>query len=148
MIQIDMEMPKSCKECSLPHIIVNGNYCYSSCSIGRPAWCPLHEVTEDPDTVSRQAVISTINNLHDKPNAWLDHAVDAVKALPPSPTQSRPKGHWIKGKMWSEGIGMGETYGFYYTCSKCNSSVKGGYDECRKNFCEKCGADMRGTEHE
>lgn len=46
--------------------------------------------SSDTDTVSRQAVINAINNLHDKPNAWLDQAVEAVKELPPSPTQSRP----------------------------------------------------------
>ena len=61
----------------------------------------------------------------------------------PTIEPERKKGHWIKGKMWSEGIGMGETYGFYYACSECNSSVQGGYDVCGKNFCEKCGADNR-----
>lgn len=61
----------------------------------------------------------------------------------PTIEPERKKGHWIKVKMWSEGIGMGETYGFYYTCSECNFSVQGGYDVCGKNFCEKCGADNR-----
>lgn len=34
------------------------------------------------DLISRQAAIDAINALHDKPNAWLDCAVDAVMALP------------------------------------------------------------------
>lgn len=58
-------------------------------------------------------------------------------------TISRPKGQWIKEKMWSEGIGMGESYGFYYSCSECKEVVKGSYNNCGKNFCPNCGADMR-----
>ena len=65
---------------------------------------------------------------------WMDE-------LLPSP--SRPHGQWIKEKMWSDGIGMGESYGFYYSCSECKTVVKGDYDECGKNFCPQCGADMR-----
>lgn len=34
------------------------------------------------DVISRQAAIDAINALHDKPNAWLDCAVDAVITLP------------------------------------------------------------------
>lgn len=77
---------------------------------------------------------------------WKPDVVDVCEAICTAPTvmPERNKGHWIKGKMWSEGIGMGETYGFYYSCSECNNSVQGGYDECGKNFCEKCGADNRG----
>lgn len=36
------------------------------------------------DLISRKAAIDAINALHDKPNAWLDCAVDAVRALPPA----------------------------------------------------------------
>lgn len=60
--------------------------------------------------------------------------------------ESRPKGHWIKEKMWSEGIGMGESYGFYYSCSECKTVVKGNYNECGKNFCPHCGANMQQPE--
>ena len=93
MIQIDMEMPKSCKECSLPHIIVNGNYCYSSCSTGRPDWCPLHEVTEDPDTVSRQdARMCLTGDVTDMSIEQYIKMVDRrLEQLPPSPTPGRPK---------------------------------------------------------
>ena len=34
------------------------------------------------DLISRQAAIDAINALHEKPNAWLDSAVDAVMTLP------------------------------------------------------------------
>ena len=34
------------------------------------------------DLINRQAAIDAINALHEKPNAWLDSAVDAVMALP------------------------------------------------------------------
>ena len=34
------------------------------------------------DTIYRQVAIDTINELHDKPNAWLDLAVDALENLP------------------------------------------------------------------
>ena len=34
------------------------------------------------DIISRKAAIDAINELHDKPNAWLDLAVDALENLP------------------------------------------------------------------
>ena len=34
------------------------------------------------DLISRQAAIDAINELHDKPNAWLDLAVDVLEKLP------------------------------------------------------------------
>ena len=34
------------------------------------------------DLISRQDAIDAIDALHDKPNAWLEYAVDAVKKLP------------------------------------------------------------------
>lgn len=36
------------------------------------------------DYISRQAAIEAINELHDKSNAWLDLAVDALENLPPA----------------------------------------------------------------
>lgn len=36
------------------------------------------------DLISRKDAIDAINALHDKPNSWLDCAVEAVEALPPS----------------------------------------------------------------
>lgn len=66
----------------------------------------------------------------------------AIKAL----EQVRPKGVWLKRDYWSEGVGMGETYGYYYQCSECKKMVKGGYISCDDKFCSKCGAEMRGSE--
>lgn len=37
---------------------------------------------EDARLIDRQAAIDAINELHDKPNAWLDLAVDALEQLP------------------------------------------------------------------
>ena len=55
-------------------------------------------------------------------------------------------GRWIKKRYWSEGVGMGERYGYYYSCSKCGNLVCGGYDECGKKYCDECGARMDGKE--
>lgn len=57
--------------------------------------------------------------------------------------QIKKFGHWEKGKYWSEGCGMGESYGYYYKCSECGKVVRGGYDVCGRNFCSGCGAEMR-----
>lgn len=34
------------------------------------------------DTIYRQDAVDAINELHDKPNAWLDLAVEALEKLP------------------------------------------------------------------
>lgn len=51
---------------------------------------------------------------------------------------------WIIGGIWSEGGGMGEQYGNYYTCSKCGNTVKGSYKECLIEYCKNCGSKMEG----
>lgn len=53
------------------------------------------------------------------------------------------RGHWIKGRAWSEGHGMGEEYGFYYTCTECGKEIKGNYDKCYSVFCPECGSRNR-----
>lgn len=70
---------------------------------------------------------------------YIDHAptVDAVPVR---------HGRWIKKRYWSEGVGMGERYGYYYSCSKCGNLVCGGYDECGKKYCDECGARMDGKD--
>ena len=70
---------------------------------------------------------------------WIDDAptVDAVPVK---------HGRWIKKRYWSEGVGMGERYGYYYSCSKCGNLVCGGYDECGKKYCDECGARMDGKD--
>lgn len=61
----------------------------------------------------------------------------------PSAQLERKKGKWIEGDYWSEGVGMGESYGNYYRCSICEKRVRSGYKHCYMNFCPYCGADMR-----
>lgn len=59
--------------------------------------------------------------------------------------EQKPKqkiGQWIAGEYWSMGSGMGESYGYWYTCSECGNKIRGGYSECGDNYCSKCGAKM------
>ena len=99
-------------------------------------------ITESDDAVSRQAV----NDLYDRYHPTLATCVyefgEELKALP-SVNPTRAHGKWIQKEYWSEGCGMGETYGYYYECSKCGNLKKGGYDRCGVNYCPNCGADMR-----
>ena len=67
-----------------------------------------------------------------------------LKRLPSADVVERKRGKWIKGETWSEGYGMGEQYGRYYTCSECSHTVQSDYGKSLINFCPKCGADMRG----
>lgn len=59
---------------------------------------------------------------------------------------TRPHGEWVKGDPWTTGVGMGEQYGYYYTCSECGYKVKGGYKSCGIKFCQECGSDNRPKE--
>ena len=43
------------------------------------------------DYIERQDAIDAINALHEKPNAWLDSAVDAVMTLPPAQPESEER---------------------------------------------------------
>lgn len=72
MIQIDMEKPSACRwtdEENCIHLcpFLDSEYeCILQGHIGYWSWggqyknCPLHEVTTDPDTVSRQAVLDAL----------------------------------------------------------------------------------------
>ena len=82
---------------------------------------------------------SPISDGADLLETWLEDAptVDAVPVR---------HGRWIKKRYWSEGVGMGERYGYYYSCSKCGNLVCGGYDECGKKYCDECGARMDGKD--
>lgn len=82
------------------------------------------------DLINRQAAIDAINALHEKPNAWLDSAVDAVMTLPSAYPK---KGRWIKD-------------GHHIQCDSCgmwmcDTDREG--DAIPKEFCPNCGADMR-----
>lgn len=90
------------------------------------------------DLISRQALCEYALNQKNKsvtPN-------DIMRF--PSAQPERKVGKWIKDKSWSEGAGMGESYGHYWKCNQCNNIVKGDWSQCGDNFCSKCGADMRG----
>ena len=52
-------------------------------------------------------------------------------------------GHWIRDRSWSEGVGMGESYGHYWKCDKCGHLERGDWGECGCNFCSNCGSDNR-----
>lgn len=58
-------------------------------------------------------------------------------------------GHWIPAGLWSEGCGMGENYGSYYTCSLCGERVKvTGYSGCDHKYCPSCGMKMQEERNE
>ena len=72
----------------------------------------------------------------------LESDIEDIKELPPAQPEHKV-GKWIKDKSWSEGAGMGESYGHYWKCNQCNNIVKGDWSQCGDNFCSECGADMR-----
>ena len=101
------------------------------------------------DTISRQAAINEIakwmleygGEKEKRERDALENVANGIKKLP----SVQPKrGKWIERRTWSEGYGMGETYGKYWACNQCGREVKGFWNECGKNFCDNCGADMRG----
>ena len=103
------------------------------------------------DTISRQAAIEALG---EKPVAWskgeyerglqnqCGYDVSAIKQLP-SAQPEHIRGHWIRDRSWSEGVGMGESYGHYWKCDKCGHLEQGDWGECGCNFCSNCGSDNR-----
>lgn len=100
----------------------------------------LLEQTSCDDCISRQVAVDTINALHEKPNAWLDLAVDAVMALP-SAIPRQKIGYWIR---WYE---RKETEQYRENIPHCNCSECGKeYDPHSSQFikfCSNCGAKMQ-----
>ena len=91
------------------------------------------------DTIYRQDAVDAINELHDKPNAWLDLAVEALEKLP-STQPERKKGKWIaNGDIPKECPFCDEDWDKY---------VFGDiwYTGELPKFCPNCGADMRGEQ--
>lgn len=88
--------------------------------------------------------IKKLEELHEIDKGIINKAVAKIKML--SAQSERKVGKWIKDKSWSEGAGMGESYGHYWKCNQCNNIVKGDWSQCGDNFCSECGADMRTTE--
>ena len=110
----------------------------------------IKALSQEPceDAVSRQTVIDALKegtnvcDLITRTREMRIDIIDVIKALP-SVNPTRAHGKWIQKEYWSEGCGMGETYGYYYECSKCGNLKKGGYDRCGVNYCPNCGAEMR-----
>ena len=74
---------------------------------------------------------------------WRDEKIlEAIAELPPAQPE-HIKGHWICDRSWSEGVGMGESYGHYWKCDKCGHLEQGDWGECGCNFCSNCGSDNR-----
>lgn len=91
--------------------------------------------------ISLQDAIDYFSRPYSHEETYSDtEVIEALNKLPSIPNK---EGHWIQGNAWSEGCGMGESYGFFYTCSECGNKVRGDYDKCCIKFCDECGADMR-----
>lgn len=79
-------------------------------------------------------------------NRLLENATILAEALNKywaADATERKKGKWIEDGYWSEGVGMGESYGDYFKCSVCEERVRSGYKHCYMNFCPYCGSDNR-----
>lgn len=91
------------------------------------------------ERIRRFLSIKSLDDLLPEEKAIVQHidrmpTVDAVPVV---------HGHWVKKRYWSEGVGMGESYGYWYACSECNHEVRSGYDRCDDKFCSNCGARNR-----
>lgn len=60
----------------------------------------------------------------------IEHAVDILELLPTADVQPVRRGHWIE-----------VDYGMFVKCSEC-----GNISEFEHNYCDECGADMRGED--
>ena len=154
MILIDMKMPESCEGCPLCHRVFNGNetrlacyglgaYCFED--DGRLDNCPLHEVNADTDMVSRKAVFDAVKDLtkwslldrfdrHVGVGVKYYEVQEAVIALPPSPTPSRPSepkiihckdcNHYIKHESYCEHLGINISDHDYCSYAKRKEGVR------------------------
>lgn len=77
--------------------------------------------------LDEDAVINAINALHEKPNAWLDCAVDAVKDL----QSAQIERDMPKRVLWSGWKGYRDTR---YKCPNCKKPVRN--DDV---YCHRCG---------
>ena len=70
---------------------------------------PMHRASdmkgEPMDLIDRQQAIDAINELHDKPNAWLDLAVDVLEKLPSAQPESE---HTMEEFMYGQDLGNPE----------------------------------------
>ena len=98
------------------------------------------------DCISRQAALVAVKDAlmaWSYMPEWRDEKIlEAIAELPPTQPE-HIKGHWICDRSWSEGVGMGESYGHYWKCDKCGHLEQGDWGECGCNFCSNCGSDNR-----
>lgn len=119
------------------------------CEVGNPCLYCEYDFTEkktkEPceDCISREAVIRLAEQYPLIIGSRCSGLIADIKHLP-SVTPQPKKGKWIEEGKWSEGCGMGETYGSYWRCSSCDEITQGDYYQCGANYCPNCGADMRG----
>ena len=93
------------------------------------------------DCISRQAVIRLVEQYPTIIGNRCSGLIADIKHLP-SVTPKPKMGRWIRRDYWSEGVGMGENYGYYYQCSECKEIIQGGYIKCDDKYCPNCGAKM------
>ncbi len=98
------------------------------------------EYCECEDCEAEKMVVQSLSSLYplqEFEEIAIDKVLDAVEH------PKRIKGHWICDISWSEGVGMGESYGHYWKCDKCGHLEQGDWGECGCNFCSNCGSDNR-----
>ena len=96
------------------------------------------------DCISRQAVLDILKdkwNMFSNANDAMQESIDTIEALA-SITPQPKMGRWTRRAYWSAGVGMGESYGYYYQCSECKEITQGGYIKCDSKYCTNCGAKM------
>jgi len=154
MVQIDIDMPKSCANCPCGN--AQDGWCYVHNEVlerlengypdttKRPDWCPIKESVypTTSDLIERRAALdAVVAELYGS-----NFQTCAIEALEELPSIKSKHGKWIpctkEGMPLTEyGRMKGEKW-YGYKCSKCNFIYKGNaLIEC--NFCQKCGADMR-----
>lgn len=69
---------------------------------------------------------------------------ESILLIPAAAVAPVKHGKWKRMSPWSEGVGMGESYGYYYSCSECEKQVQGDYKTCGFAYCPNCGARMEG----
>lgn len=143
MIQINRPMPSSCKDC-----FCNNDEWRCEALKREHAWdyderrdedCPLEELTECEDAVSREEVLKLFPPNHSICLFDLKQLYEAIQTLSSVMPERKP-GKWLPDN--------NNYYVERFICSKCGGNYK--VDTCMGrpdwNFCPNCGADMRGEQ--
>jgi predicted RNA-binding Zn-ribbon protein involved in translation (DUF1610 family) len=97
---------------------------------------------QSTDLIDRQDAIDAVNNAFDRETLLTGFvrsiAVRAIRDMPTVQPEAQ-EGHWIEGKIYRDVI---ECY-----CSECGQLMTTAAT-VRMNYCPRCGADMRGEQHE